>query len=750
MPNVRKINVFSGIRPRFPDSLLPEHTASIARNCDFAYGELRNTRGGLAVSSTTNIAKSIYTDDGLTFYTWDRDVDAVRAPMVSDSLARMYYTDNGVLRVASRNGTRTNGGEPSTSYKVGVPRPTVPPVLSIPALPDLSTLDIVWWFHYEASGVKYQEQAIFPTVVIANDSWKYTPPVMATGAAIEPFTYKVTKYVRTYENPAWATLPTYNSQYLTETVVLPANTYIKILSASNVEIRKPGQPNYSVSGVTNFLDENGLAHEVESLFSMQKYGFIKDQEVQISTRTPIDAVPVFRAKATNKTDGAPVFDIYTSNSSFSDGNALWELLSSKSTTTGEFTIQINRGIKEEDKETRAYVYCYVNLYGEPGPPSDPTMVVTSPVIDVDVTVKLDGVSADGFVPIKEIWVYRTPSGSTIADYFFVESIPVLTGGPTFSFRDNLKGAELNEPLSSDFYYPPPTGLGGLMSLPNGILCAWKDNELWFAEAFRPWAWPPSYCKVLSNKIIGGIPHGSGAVVTTTQSPYIVSGVSPDSMTASRLNVTQAGVSKWSIAAVDGYVVYASHDGLVSLSGAAASLDQSEQFFTRDTWRERYKQGLASMRFAVWDGRLIVFSSEDKFTPFMIRMDEAAGSMTDLPDLKASCAFVSHLSDQCYYANGSWVYQFNGGNDQDAVWQSRELVEAAPLNFGFAQIVATGTWTISFYADGVLRHEESAATGTKGFRLPSGFLSDRWKVKVSGRGRLRELAFAKTAADLKNG
>lgn len=750
MPNVRKINVFSGIRPRFPDSLLPEHTASIARHCDFAYGELRNTRGGLAVSSTTNIAKSIYTDDGLTFYTWDRDVDAVRAPMVSDSLARMYYTDNGVLRVASRNGTRTNGGEPSTSYKVGVPRPTVPPVLSIPALPDLSTLDIVWWFHYEAGGVKYQEQSIFPTAFIANDSWKYTPPAKLTGAAIEPFTYKATKYYRVYENPAYATLPTYNSQYLNETVVLPANTYIKVLSATTVEIRRPGYPNQTVSGVTTFYDENGLSHETESLVSMQKYGFIKDQEVQVSVRTPIDAVPVFRAKGTSKSDGSQVFDIYTSNSTLSDGKALWELLASKSSDSGEFTIQINRGIREEDKETRAYVYCYVNLYGESGPPSDPTMVVTSPVVDVTVGVKLDSVSAAGYVPIKEIWVFRTPSGSTIADYFFVESIPVLTGGPDFSFLDNLRGAELNEPLSSDFYYPPPSGLSGLISLPNGILCAWKDNELWFAESFKPWAWPPSYSKALSNRVIGGIAHGSGAVVTTTQYPYLVSGVSPDSMTASRLNVTQAGVSKWSIAAVDGYVVYASHDGLVSLSGAAASLVQSEQFFTRDTWRERYKQGLASMRFAVWDGRLIVFSSEDKFTPFMIRMDEAAGSMTDLPDLKASCAFVSHLSDQCYYANGSWVYQFNGGNDQNAVWQSRELIEASPLNFGFAQIVATGTWTISFYADGVLRHEEMAATGTKGFRLPSGFLSDRWKVKVSGRGRLRELVFAKTAADLKNG
>ena len=44
---------------------------------------------------------------------------------------------------------------------------------------------------------------------------------------------------------------------------------------------------------------------------------------------------------------------------------------------------------------------------------------------------------------------------------------------------------------------------------------------------------------------------SGALITTAQYPYLISGVSPDAMTASKLNVEQAGVSKWSITSVDG-------------------------------------------------------------------------------------------------------------------------------------------------------------------------------------------------------
>lgn len=41
------------------------------------------------------------------------------------------------------------------------------------------------------------------------------------------------------------------------------------------------------------------------------------------------------------------------------------------------------------------------------------------------------------------------------------------------------------------------------------------------------------------------------------------------MTVSKINVDQAGSSKWAIAVVDGVVMYASNDGLVALTGASA-------------------------------------------------------------------------------------------------------------------------------------------------------------------------------------
>jgi hypothetical protein len=648
-----KLNIFSGLRPRLPESLLPEGAATIAENCDFAYGELRNTKGGFATLSMSNIPRSIYTDDGMTFYSWDRDVNAVRSPLASDTFNRLYYTGDSGFKVTNRLSTRTTGGVPSSSYLVGVPRPTVAPVLTVQQPKDVTANNsaIVFKFHWEYGGVKYQEQTVSPTAV-SNTKYQFTPPTIAAA-------------------------------------------------------------------------------------------------------TPTSAFPVLRMTANWLADNAQVFDLYTENSSFASTGGLYSLAMAKDTSGGTYTATVTTGIKEADKETRAYVYVYRNIYDEQGPPSAPATVTTSPVIDVAVQVVRD--TMGNYAPIKQIDIYRTPTGSTITDYFYVGSVAVLSSPGTFQFTDNVKAELLNEVLSSTDFYPPDQALVGLMTLPNGILCAWKGNELHFSEAYKPWAWPPKYIKPLANAIVGGLAHGSGAVVTTTAFPYLVSGVSPDSMTTTKINVNQAGVSKWSIAVVDGSVMYASNDGLVTLNGATASLAQSQKFFTREVWRKAYGIGLSTMRFSVWDGRLVVFSSAASFTPFMIRFDEADGTMTDLPSFYALCDFVSQLSDQFYFALGQTVYQFNGGADLPAVWQSRESVMPRPVNFGVAQALIEGSWSVQFWAyvqnsttkafEWQLKHTQALTTGLVNFRLPSGYESERYRIKISGTGRFREMRVAQTAREL---
>lgn len=651
-----KLQTFSGIRPRLPDARLSEGEASLAENCDFAYGELRNTKSGFLLQAIQNNAGSIYTEDGLSFYTWTGDVDAVRSPLANDKFSRMYYTGDGGMKVASRLGLGVNGGPPGSSYVVGVPRPGTAPALSVSQLAlSTATMTFAFKFHWEYGGVKYQEQD-----VIAN-------------------------------------------------------------SAS-----------YGDSVTLTFSEPTARAED-----------------------TPEAAYPVYRATAKTTQTQVQVFDVYTANSSFVAANQAY--VATMAASGSGYTVTISANQVEATKETRAYVYTYVNSYGEEGPPSDPGVITLTPAQTVQVSVQRDSVALN-YAPITEIRVYRTPTGSSIAQYFYVGAIIATSEPGVFTFSDSVRGEQLNEPLSSFDNYPPDPALQGLISLPNGILAAWKGNELHFSEAYKPWAWPPRYVKTLPNSIVGSIVYGAGALVTTRGQPYLVSGVSADSMTTSKINVDQAGVSKRSIAVVDGSVIYGSHDGLVVVSGGSASLAQGQKFFTRDVWRQRYSTGLSSMQFSSWDGRLVAFSSDGTFRPFMIRLDEADGTMTELPSFVAKCAFVSQLSDQMYYGFNSRIFQFNGGDELAAAWSSREIVIPRPCNFGIAQALVDGAWTVEIWswsktsaiADQgawIKRHTETLTTGQRTFRLPSGYESDRYQIKITGRGRFRELRVAQTAREL---
>lgn len=648
-----KLNVFAGIKPRIPESLLQENDATEAKNCDFSYGELRNTKGGFEYLSLSNTPKGLYTYDGLTFYSWTEDVDAVRSPLVNDPYDRIYFSQNNLIRVASRSGTKVNGGPPATSYRVGVPKPTVSPSLvTSPNVPDPSKANIVFTFHWESIGVKYQEQVITP-VILSDSTAQFTPPAR---------------------------------------------------------------------------DAN----------------------------TPATAFPVLRMTANWKTDGTLIFDIYTTNSTFDGSTRLYTLDITKDAgeNVSTYTAKITLTINESDKEARAYVYTYVNIYNEEGPPSGYAITTLIPTFEVDITVTKDSIS--DYAPIKEIRIYRTPSGADVTDFYYVGSINVLSQSGSVVFKDTVDGALLNELLTSTNYYAPPN-IGGLSLLPNGILIAADQKNIYFSEPYKPWAWPPEYAKPLPNEIMGGVVLGSGALITTKAQPYIVSGVSPDAMTVSKINVDQAGVSKWSIAIVDGIIAYASHDGIVLVNGATGSLAESQNFFTREVWRQKYASGLSSMRFAVWDGRLVVYSHDNAFTPFMIRFDEAGGSMTDLPDFAAKCHVVNPISDQFYYVNSSKLYQFSGGTQQNATWQSAEKVLLRPVNFGAAQVVAEGSWTVELWAyvrnssSGVyeyqLKHSQAVTTGQADFRLPSGYESDRYRIKITGNGRFRELRIAQSFSEL---
>ncbi len=78
---------FTGEIPRLPAHLLPENAAQDTLDCDFSHGELRPLKGMFRVSSfpLKNSGVSLFTKDGIRFYSWPYEVHAYSSPIPSDA-----------------------------------------------------------------------------------------------------------------------------------------------------------------------------------------------------------------------------------------------------------------------------------------------------------------------------------------------------------------------------------------------------------------------------------------------------------------------------------------------------------------------------------------------------------------------------------------------------------------------------------------------------------------------------------------
>lgn len=373
--------------------------------------------------------------------------------------------------------------------------------------------------------------------------------------------------------------------------------------------------------------------------------------------------------------------------------------------------------------------------------------------NVTITMTRDsGSLITGYAPINSIRVYRTSTGSSTTEYLLVGEAIINTADPIFN--DSVLGASLAEPLATLEYYPPPVDVSGLTALPNGIFAMFLGNEVMFTEPYLPYAVKTDSVMTTASDIVGMCAAEGGLYVTTKSNPYFISGMTPDAMSQTKITSIQAGVSKGSICNIGQAVLYASNDGLAMARGVDVSMDFSFKFFTREVWRKLYASKLDKMRLSAHDGNLLVWFSDG--TPgFLMRVDGENPSITRCVD-PITAAFVFPQGDALYVVYGSSVYEFKGGATTKAFsWKSKEFTLPRPINYGFAQMVGSGTISLEVIADGVSKHTRSItlpAYGSVEFRLPSGFLARSWELVVTGSAgaELEELSIAQIAEELKNG
>lgn len=393
-------------------------------------------------------------------------------------------------------------------------------------------------------------------------------------------------------------------------------------------------------------------------------------------------------------------------------------------------------------ETRIYVYTYVSAYGEEGPPSSASNAVT---LDPGEPAGISGLSVapGGTYNIVSKRIYRSSVVGNTAKFQFVDEIPVALT----SYTDSKSQAELGEVLPSETWEAPPVGLKGLKVLPNGAAIGFKGNEAYMSEPNLPHAWPHRY--PIEDTIVGIGVFRQSAVLLTTGRPYLMSGADPAAMSIERMELPQACVSKRSIVDTGDGVIYASPDGLVSISSGGVDII-TKSLMTREQWQAYNPSSIVA---AVHDNRYHALYQTTGGSRGMLIFDfSGQGATFTTSSINATTAVTAMYSDPrsdtLYMAQGTNIVRFNAGTALPYTWRSKLFRAPFQMNFAKGQVVAASyPITMKLYGDGVLRHTKVVSSGSI-FHLPSGYRALDYEIELTGSGKVTQVSIATSSEEIR--
>ena len=400
-------------------------------------------------------------------------------------------------------------------------------------------------------------------------------------------------------------------------------------------------------------------------------------------------------------------------------------------------------------EQRFYVYTYVDKMGAESPPSSPSNAVI--VANTGATVALSGITLDSGAStgreIEKIRIYRTLVGTSAnnAEFLFVAEIT----SATTSYSDSVDAADLGGALPSVTWYPPRTGMQGLIVTAYRVAAGFYGNIICLSEINRPYAWPRDYELTTMSDIVA-LGHYDAYIIAATKSrPVTLTGIDPSSMSQMELPIVEACASARSMVSMGYCAVYASPNGLVMASEGTAAL-VTESIIG---WRQWADLNPSSIHAYQHRNRYLFFWKVDEthkgayfFNPS--RPEEGFIALNHW----FPAGYRDPLTDTLYLIDESkklWTLSDTSNTPEPFTWKSKQVMLPRPGMMVAGRILADDYTDIhvKVYADGILHHERDV-TDDAPFSMPRAMRRRNWQVEVTcSKGAVREVAIAETRNEI---
>ena len=533
---------FAGMLPIRDPILLPDNNAQLANNAWLYRGQIRGFRAAAAVAQTQyDDTQLIYRvpknndnppDFSSTGSLWlefpDPYLTTIRNPTVGDSFDRYYFFpsdqyasagDNPSWPVASPGPVyntlaRLESGDPM--YILGIAAPTVPPTVTPP-----------------------------PSHIVLNSSAATVP-----GGTVLFFTAGTIASVIV---GMYAVDLTDHQLIAPVTANAPANTGLLTFSSTGTA------PNNIAVGMSVICGDNPLA-----IFPGTTVTSVTATTVGLSI-TLVEPINIGnRIQFDNKNQIIPNSTVTAVNNGAGQVTLSTGVIAA-GVQVGD-TIQFLTSLPE----TRAYVYTMISDFAEESQPSPATVASGDGTGTWTIVIPAPPAGYNTNMPFNpgHYRLYRTVTDSAgNATYYQVTEVPINPVG-TVTVKDSASDASItgNLVLNTIGFAPPPAGLQGVVMMANGIAAGFtNEREVWFSAAYYPYAWPPQYALTVDYPIVGLTANGSSLNIITEGSPFIATGVTPDTMTIGKITANEPCISRGSIVSSGEGAFYASPNGIQLLN-----------------------------------------------------------------------------------------------------------------------------------------------------------------------------------------